>query len=110
MEKKLPPFKEYLARQKHGEFVVDKSDGAAETYDVLVCAPFTIENGLVFADNRTGVCAECGRAIQWRPYAPTKPKRLCYLCVPDMTKGDKMMITPKTAAELAAFLAKGSKH
>lgn len=107
---KLPPFKEYLARQKHGELVVDKADGAAEACDILVCATFAIEDGLVFPDNRIGNCAECGRAIQWRPHAPTKPKRLCYVCVPNMSSGDKMMITPKTAAELTLYYSKGTKQ
>lgn len=113
-DEKLTPFKAWLAGQKTVTIEVDKGDGSAETCDLMVCVPFTIERGFVFPDNRIGKCEGCGCAVQFRPHAPIKPKRVCYACVEKFQGGgdDKVtaMITPKTAAELALFYSKWSKH
>jgi hypothetical protein len=45
--------------------------------DVLVCAKLTTP--LWLADNRVGVCAECGCGVQYRPHAP-RSRKICQGC------------------------------
>jgi hypothetical protein len=77
---------------------------------VLVCSRLTTP--LIFADNERGVCAECGRAIQFRPHAPRHMQRVCMACaLPRMeagaAKGElEVTVTPTTVAEVALFCAR----
>lgn len=103
---------EWLDRQKRNvPFEVDRGDGNAEHCDFLICRRFNVLEGLIFQDNRIGKCEKCGYAVQFRPHAPTKPKRICFECAPNLDSGGKMMVTEKTAAEVFTYYAsKGSKH
>lgn len=33
-----------------------------------------------FTDNDHGVCHDCGKAVQYRPYVPAATKKLCIEC------------------------------
>lgn len=63
----------------HGLKVAIASDKECEAADFVVCAHATIP--LYFADNVTGPCSECGDLLQWRPYMPKKPPRICMRCL-----------------------------
>jgi len=76
-----------------------------EDCDYVVCIRAT--NPLAFPDNLVSTCCKCGCTIQYRPHAPKTPAKMCVECaISDMSvSGDfKVMITPKTAAEVAAYL------
>lgn len=46
--------------------------------DIVVCINLSVP--LMFSDNATGACADCGQALQFRPvYAPTIDK-VCFSC------------------------------
>lgn len=47
--------------------------------DIVLCSP--VEWPSYFTDDVTGECAECKRAIRWRPNAyPEGVKRICLVC------------------------------
>jgi len=81
-----------------------------EDCDYVVCIRFT--GLLALPGNLIGTCCKCGYMIQYRPHAPKTPAKICLECaVPEMDDsfGEhdlKVMITPKTAAEVAAYLQK----
>ncbi len=54
------------------------SDDEAEKADFAVC----MRAGSIspFTDNLTGTCFDCGHAIIFRPYLPTKPVKICMEC------------------------------
>lgn len=85
-------------------------DGNAEHADVMVCMRLT--QPLLMPDNAIGICAACSEAIQFRPHGPKRPRKLCWQCaMPDAAKAAAKgelhtIITPATAAELAAHLKK----
>lgn len=54
------------------------SDEEAETADCVVC--MLADYPTPFSDNVFTVCADCSSAIQHRPYAPKKPRKLCIDC------------------------------
>jgi hypothetical protein len=56
--------------------VVD--DAKADTADMVVCVEAT--QPLIFADNMTGPCADCGMVLQWRPHSPKRPPKVCMEC------------------------------
>jgi hypothetical protein len=49
-----------------------------EKADVLICAP--VAWGSMFTDSLIAACSQCNQPIQYRPYAPTKPPKLCVPC------------------------------
>ena len=81
-----------------------------EDSDYVVCALVT--EPLYFADNMVSECCKCGQKVQFRPHAPKLPPRICMSCIkPDMEReaeiGElEVMITPKTAADLADYFRK----
>ena len=81
-----------------------------EDCDYVVCIRAT--NPLAFPDNLVSTFCKCGCAIQYRPHAPKTPDKMCFECaVPEMNESFeehdlKVMITPKTAAEVANYLQK----
>ena len=89
--------------------IVD-SDDEGETADVLVCARLT--SPLMRTDNLIDICSKCGEAIQYRPHAAKRPAKICMECAKPLieagaAKGELVtMITPTSAAEVAAFLRK----
>jgi len=89
--------------------IVD-SDDEGETADVLVCARLTAP--LMMPDNLIDICSRCGEAIQYRPHAAKLPAKICLECAGPLmeagaAKGDLVtMLTPTSAAEVAAFLRK----
>lgn len=89
--------------------IVDGPDDA-EMADVVVCRRLT--SPLLLPDNLIDLCSQCGEAIQFRPHAPKLPPKICDECalpgiMSEAAKGELVtMITPKTAAELFAFLQK----
>ncbi|MGY3278083.1 hypothetical protein ACVJ5M_005680 [Bradyrhizobium sp. S3.7.6] len=50
---------------------------------ILTCARWTSVQSLMLPDNVIGKCAECGHAIQYRPHAPKKARKICMECIPD---------------------------
>jgi len=54
------------------------SDEEAEKAEFLVCV--RVGQPTPFDDNETGVCSKCGAEVQFRPYAPKTPQRLCMEC------------------------------
>ena len=81
-----------------------------EDCDYVVCVRVT--SPLAFPDNLMGICCKCGYAIQYRPHAPKAPAKICWECaIPEMNdsfeeRDLKVMITPKTAAEVSNYLQK----
>lgn len=53
-------------------------DEEAEKSRLLVCAPLTVP--LYFPDSLVGLCVRCQRHVQFRPYAPKRPLRVCIPC------------------------------
>jgi len=56
------------------------SDEEAEKANFMVCILAPEGEPLKFADNFTGFCCRCGAKVQYRWYAPRKPKRICLGC------------------------------
>ena len=54
------------------------TDEEAERADFVGC--MSVTTPLIFPDNETGPCVDCGDPLQWRPYAPRKPPRVCLFC------------------------------
>lgn len=54
------------------------SDEEAERADYLVCLRADLPTP--FDDNETGECCKCGVAVQFRPYSPKAPPRVCFEC------------------------------
>jgi len=44
---------------------------------------YKAENGLMFPDNITDTCTDCGATIQLRPVAPMTEKKICFPCATD---------------------------
>lgn len=88
--------------------IVEPDD--AEDCDGVICQRLT--SPLLLPDNLIDLCSKCGEAIQYRPHAPKRPPKICFVCAdPIMTaeaaKGELVtMLTPKSAAEVAAYLRK----
>ena len=58
----------------------------AETADMCVCMPWT--DPPILADNLRATCADCGTALQHRPNAPKKPRKICVdCCLPVLMRG-----------------------
>lgn len=91
------------------EITIETQD-EGEACDCVVCIPVT--EPLAFPDNIVTECSECGQKIQHRPHAPKRPAKICLPCIqPKMereaARGElEVMITPKTAVEVLAHLAK----
>ncbi|HEY1301461.1 MAG TPA: hypothetical protein VGF07_13260 [Stellaceae bacterium] len=49
-----------------------------DTYDVVLCLLALDDRPLRSADNRTALCHDCGRRVQYRPESPAGP----YSCLP----------------------------
>lgn len=85
------------------KFKVSDEDGAAA--DFVVCTRVTTP--LHFADNLTGVCCQCGAAIQFRPHLPTKPRKLCMQCFAKQhTDEDTIVATKRTVEEVILYRSK----
>jgi hypothetical protein len=88
--------------------------GDAEDADGVVCMRLT--SPLLLPDNVIDICSKCGEAIQYRPNAPKRPPKLCYVCAdPIITdraaKGDlTATMTRKTMAEVADYYRKKNAH
>jgi hypothetical protein len=87
--------------------IVDGPDDA-ECADVVVCRRLT--QPLLMPDNHIDICSKCGEAIQHRPHVPKRPPKVCDLCAVAIMEKEKdelvVMITPKTAEEVAEWLRK----
>jgi hypothetical protein len=55
------------------------SDEEAEKAAYVVCILWSSDH--YFLDNIMDTCCRCFRAVQLRPHAPKKPKRICMECV-----------------------------
>lgn len=88
--------------------IVDDAD--AELADGVVCMRLT--SPLMLPDNLIDLCSKCGAAIQHRPNVPKRPPKICWQCAEpvaraEAAKGELVtMITPTTAAEIAALIRK----
>jgi hypothetical protein len=86
----------------------------AEDTDYMVCVRLT--SPLILPDNEIDICAMCGEAIQHRPHAPSRPKKVCLECMaPQMNREAArgnldVKITPRTAQEVADYLLKKSAN
>ena len=70
---------------------------------IVMCMPLAWP--MTYRDNKIGVCAGCGRPIQYRPHAPSKATKMCVGCVlPMLDSTDEVGITEETKADLIAFL------
>lgn len=105
---------EFMAAMEKKGTKVELDDGDAEQVDVVVCRLVT--DPLIEPDNLVGNCMKCFRMVQFRPYAPKKPPRLCDECaVPEMSKRAaendlKMVVTERTLDDIAKFLVKKGMH
>lgn len=54
------------------------TDAEAETADMMICIRWTMPP--MYPDNQRGTCSRCGHAVQFRPYAPKRPARVCVNC------------------------------
>lgn len=85
-------------------------EGNAEDADVMVCMRLT--SPLMLPDNEIDICADCGEAIQHRPHVPRVPRKICFECAEPQikklaAKGElHSIITPETAADIAAYIRK----
>ena len=74
----------------------------------MVCRRLT--SPLLLPDNLIDLCSKCGEAIQHRPHVPKRPPKICDDCAgpimdTEAAKGELVvMITPKTAGEVAEWL------
>lgn len=76
----------------------------SEDVDFVICT--FASDPTPFTDNVRGVCSRCGAAIQWRPYVPTKPKKVCLGCGAQAISDDPdpdVRITQYTADEFARY-------
>jgi hypothetical protein len=95
------------------EFEIVSGDDADES-DAVICVKLT--SPLLMPDNLIDLCSECGEAIQHRPHIPKRPPKICIDCALPMTiaaaaKGElHAIITPETAADVAAHLRKKNAH
>lgn len=105
--KSYDKFVEFMA-ERLGQVEIEDSDG--EHADIVVCRLVT--SPLLEPDNLVANCMKCFRMVQFRPYAPKKPPRLCDECAaPEMAKRAKndeltMFITPRTASDVLAAIVK----
>jgi hypothetical protein len=95
-------------------FEIVEDPDEAEDADAVVCIRLT--SPLMLPDNEIGLCSVCGEAIQFRPFGPKSPPKICWECAEpaaaaSAAKGELVtMITPKTAAEVADYLRKKNAH
>lgn len=59
----------------------------AEKADYFVC--MRAGNPSPFVDNVFGICAHCRTPIYFRPYAPTRPPKICVECALDLGRGGR---------------------
>jgi hypothetical protein len=74
---------------------------------ILVCG--RVDGRLLFPDNETGKCAECGRLVEYRPHAPKNRILRCMQCaLPMIEDGDEIGTTPRMVADVKEYYRK--KH
>lgn len=71
---------------------------------ILVCARWTALEQPLLPDNVIGTCAECGHAIQHRPHAPKKSRKVCMMCVDP--EGAEMITTQRMIDDFKAYQRK----
>ena len=104
---------EFLAKHPDKVDVVEDGD-AAEIADVVICRLVT--SPLMMPDNLVGHCSKCFRMVQFRPYAPKTPMRVCDECAGQMFKKEmkdkdfKSFITPNTMRDVQDYLRKKGSH
>jgi len=79
------------------------SDDEAEAAQFMVCA--RADTKTPFTDNLYDFCCGCGVKVQFRPNAPTVPKKICFACaIPEMNKhaenNDLQINVSKEGAEI----------
>lgn len=57
----------------------------AEESDFIICVKASCATP--FTDNETGACFDCGEPVQFRPYMPKAPGKLCMECFYDRVRG-----------------------
>lgn len=78
---------------------------------ILACARWTALEPLMLPDNVVGTCAECGQAIQHRPHAPKKMRKVCMQCAaPDLARGDAVSVTTQRMIDDFETYTKRQKH
>lgn len=60
----------------------------AERADICICKRAD-EPTPFFATNHFGKCHDCGVGIQFRPTAPTKPRKVCVACALQRAEGGR---------------------
>ena len=74
---------------------------------IVMCMPLAWP--LTMRDNKIGVCAGCGRPIQYRPHTPPKASKMCVGCVLPMIEAtDEVAITKDTHADLIEYFKRSS--
>lgn len=76
MTEREPPYQATIA----GIPVTVVSQDEAENAGMVGCIRY---HGvmLYFSDNEIGTCSRCGHQVQFRPYAPKKPPKVCMECL-----------------------------
>lgn len=78
---------------------------------VLSCARWTCLEPMFLPDNVIGKCADCGHAIQYRPHAPKKVRKLCMECAaPFLEEEDTKVITTQRMLDDATRYFKKQKQ
>ncbi|MCK1670353.1 hypothetical protein [Bradyrhizobium sp. 150] len=71
---------------------------------ILACARWTALEPLMLPDNVVGKCAECGQAIQHRPHAPKKMRKVCMFCAaPDIAEGAESVTTKQMLEDFKTY-------
>ena len=91
---------------KVGDTKMQLCDTAEANAEAESCVCGLLTEPLGFPDNLTGVCADCGAQIQFRPDVPKKPKKICFECFQKTTAGidHQVMVSRNTLCELQAVL------
>lgn len=86
-----------------------------EEATILVCTLAAVP--LMFADNVTSDCAECGAQLQHRPHFPPKARKVCEACAMKLIGGGraagdevKVGVTRETLRELALYYNTGRRQ
>lgn len=70
---------------------------------VLSCARWTAIEPMMLPDNVIANCFECGHAIQHRPHAPKKIRKVCMHCM-EIDKDTKIITTPRMIEDFQRYL------
>jgi hypothetical protein len=74
----------------------------------LVCVRWSAVEQMLMPDNVIANCAECGHAIQHRPHAPKKSRKVCMQCM-EIDKDTELLTTQRMIDDHKAYV-RGQKQ